>query len=154
MEMPKPNAEHKQLERLAGIWQGTETMHPSQWDAKGGKADGTTRSRVALSGFAVLTDYEQSRGGKCTFEGHGVYTWDAHEKQVVLHWFDSMGQGAEQFRGAWQGDVLTLASKSPMGHARLTYDLSKPGVMKSAMETSQDGASWTKLFDGSYTRRD
>ena len=120
----------------------------------GGKADGTTRSRTALSGFAIISDYEQSRGGKTSFEGHGVYTWDARANQVVMHWFDSIGQGAEEFRGTWKGDVLTLASKSPMGHARLTYDLSKTGVMSSMMETSQDGSKWTKLFDGSYTRKD
>ena len=65
-----------------------------------------------------------------------------------------IGQGCEDFRGTWKGDVLTLASKGPMGHARLTYDLSKPGVMSSLMETSQDGAKWTKMFDGTYKRKD
>ncbi|HZN39764.1 MAG TPA: DUF1579 family protein [Planctomycetota bacterium] len=154
MEMPKPTADHKKLEKLAGIWQGTETVYPSQWDPKGGKADGTTRSRIALTGFAIISDYEQTRGGQRTYEGHGVYTWDARANQVVLHWYDAMGQGCEEFRGTWKGDVLPLASKTPMGHARITYDLSKPGVMGSLMEMSQDGAKWTKVFDGSYKRKD
>lgn len=153
MEMPKPTAEHRRLEKLAGIWQGTETMPPSQWDPKGGKADGTTRARVALGGFAVISDYEQMRDGKRTFEGHGVATWDAKANQVVMHWFDVMNQGVEEFRGTWKGEVLTLMSKSPMGHARLTYDFAKAGVLKSSMEMSQDGKTWAKMFDGSYSRK-
>src|SRR5262245_5056694 len=154
MEMPKPTADHKKLEKLAGIWQGTETLYPSPWDQKGGKADGTTRSRIALTGFAIVTDYEQTRGGQRTYEGHGVYTWDTRANQVVLHWYDAMGQGCEEFRGTWKGDVLTLTNKGQMGHARLTYDVSKSGVMSSMMETSQDGAKWTKMFDGSLKRKD
>ena len=67
MEMPKPTADHKRLEKLAGIWKGTETLFPSPWDPKGGQAEGTTRGRVCLSGFAVVIDYEQSRGGKTTW---------------------------------------------------------------------------------------
>ncbi len=154
MEMPKPTAEHKQLEKLAGIWNGKEKMHPSPWDPAGGEAQGTTRGRVALDGFAVIADYEQSRGGKPSFAGHGVYTWDASAKQVVMHWFDSMGQGAEEFRGTWKGDRLELQSKNPMGLARMSYDFSKPGALTSRMEMSQDGKSWTTFFDGTYQRKD
>lgn len=152
MDMPKPTADHKRLEKLAGVWQGTETMHPSPWDPKGGVAEGETRCRVALGGFSVLADYRQTRGGQTTFEGHGVYTWDPARQQVVLYWFDSMGQGLEEFRGGWQGDVLTVASKNPMGHARMVYDFSKPGTLASYMETSQDGKTWARMFDGSYRR--
>jgi hypothetical protein len=154
MEMPKPSADHKRLEKFAGMWKGTEKLHPSPWDQKGGEAQGQSRSRVALGGFAVVTDYEQTRGGQRTFEGHGVYTWDGNAGEVVMHWFDSMGQGREEFRGTWKGDVLTIASRNPMGHARLTYDFSKSGVMLSSMEVSQDGKTWAKFFDGRYQRAD
>lgn len=154
MEMPKPSADHRRLEILAGTWTGKETMHPSPWDPNGGEAEGTTRGRVALEGFAVVVDYEQSRGGARTFEGHGVYTWDARAKEVVLHWFDSMGQGVEEFRGGWEGDRLQLTSRNAMGFARLSYDFSESGVIGSRMEMSQDGESWSSLFDGSYARKD
>jgi Protein of unknown function (DUF1579) len=154
MDMPKPTADHKRLEKLAGIWRGTETMYPSPWDPNGGKAQGETRSRIALGGFAVVCDYKQSRDGKVTFEGHGVYAWDAKASQVVLHWFDMMGQGAEVFRGNWKADVLTVQSQGPMGHARLTYDFTKAGELKSQMEMSPDGSKWNKLFDATYQRAD
>ncbi len=152
MEMPKPTADHKRLEKLAGDWRGKEKMYPSPWDPKGGDAQATTRGRVALDGFAVIADYEQSRDEKRTFAGHAVYTWDAQAKEVVLHWFDSSGQGVDQFRGAWKGDQLQLQSQNPMGFWRMSYDLSKSGSMTSRMETSQDGKSWNPLFDGSYQR--
>lgn len=150
MQMPTPNDQHTRLARLAGAWQGTEKMYPSQWDPAGGEATGTTRSRVDLNGFAVIADYQQQRGGQVTFSGHGVYTIDPKTNEVVLHWFDSIGQGAEIFRGGWQGDRLTLTSRSAMGHARLSYDFGTPGQLNSAMDMSPDGKQWSRLFDGVY----
>ena len=152
MDMPKPTADHKRLEKFAGIWKGTEKMHPSQWDPKGSEAQATTRSRVAVGGFAVAGDYEQRQGSTVTFEGHAVYTWDAQAKQVVLHWFDSMGGGVDVFRGNWNGDKLELQCQNVMGHWRMTSDLSKPGVMTSRMEGSQDGKTWAPMMDGTYRR--
>jgi len=150
MDLPKPGADHERLEKLAGPWAGTETMHPSPWDPKGGKAEAVTRGRISLGGFAVVVDYEQRRDGRVTFEGHGVYLWDGEAREVVLHWFDSMGGGREEFRGSWDGDRLTLTSKNPMGYARMLYDFSEPGRLSSAMDMSKDGESWSRLFDGSY----
>jgi hypothetical protein len=152
MDMPTPSADHDRLERLCGDWRGTETMHPSQWDQKGGEAEGHTRSRRALAGFAVLSDYEQRRGGVRTFEGHGVYTWDAAAGEVVLHWFDGMGQGREEFRGRWDGEKLTLTSHNENCQMRLRYDFSQPGTLTSGMDMSTDGTTWSTLFDGSYRR--
>lgn len=152
MDMPKPGAAHEKLEKLAGPWSGTETMYPSPWDPKGGEAQGVTRGRVALGGFAVVTDYEQRRDGKVTFEGHGVYVWDGEAKEVVLHWFDSMSGGREEFRGSWDGDRIALTSKNAMGFARMSYDFTEPGKLSSAMDMSEDGQSWSRLFDGSYTK--
>jgi hypothetical protein len=152
MEMPVPSTEHKQLEKLSGIWHGKETMHPGPWSPAPSEAQGTMRARISLSGFALITDYEQSCGGKTTFSGHGVYTWDGQKRQVVLHWFDCMGQGAEEFRGSWKGDRLQLDSKNPMGFARMTYDCSQPGALASRMEVSQDGKTWAPMFDATYKR--
>jgi len=155
MDMPQPTDAHKKLARLAGRWSGEETMFPSQWDPKGGTATGRTNARVALGDFAVLSDYEQERDGQVVFSGHAIWTVDPHDKEhaCVLYWFDSIGMGLETFRGSWKGDVLTVRSRNPMGHARLTYDASNPKVMKSRMETSQDGESWSPMFEGTYHRQ-
>lgn len=152
MEMPKLTAFHRKLERLAGRWEGTETMFPSHWDPKGGTAQGVNDSRLALGGFAMINDYEQRRDGKVTFSGHGVMTYQPSESCYVLFWFDSLGSPPEVFKGNFEGDVLTVAHGGQM-HVRLTYDLSRKGILGSSMEMSQDGKAWNKLFECDYARR-
>jgi len=152
MDMPKPTSGHKRLEMLVGTWEGDETMHPSQWDPKGSVARGKTTNRLDLSGFALISDYEQTRDGAVVFSGHGVYTYDPKKDHYALHWFDCMGSPPEVFTGTFDGDVLVLAHGGPGMHARMTYDFSEPGTLVSKMEMSQDGAKWNTLFDGRYRR--
>jgi len=120
----------------------------------GGAALGRTHSRVALGGFALISDYEQERGGAITFAGHGVYTFDPKTGLYTMYWHDSMGSPLEVFVGGFTDDVLTLSHGGPAMHARLSWDLSRPGRMSSSMEMSRDGVAWNKLFDGEYHRRD
>ena len=153
MEMPKPGPGHKKLEAFAGNWSGDEKMYPSQWDPKGGVAQATINSRSACDGFYVVGDYEQKRGGQVTYRGHSVTGFDAKTQEVVMYWFDSMGMGIDEFRGKFKGDSLALLSKSPMGHHRLTYDMSEKGTLRSKMELSQDGKQWSAMFDGVYHKK-
>ncbi len=152
MDMPKPSAGHLLLEKLSGTWEGEETMYPSQWDPKGGVAIGRNQHKLSLGGFALISEYEQERDGAITFTGHGVYTYAPDEDRYYLHWFDCMGSPLEVFVGGFHGDVLILAHGGPGMHARMTYDLSTPGVMKGMMEMSPDGAAWKVLFDAVYRR--
>ncbi len=152
MEMPKPTPGHLRLEKLAGHWEGEEKMHPSQWDPKGGIAVGRTKSRLALNGFALISDYEQERDGVITFTGHGVLSFEPTKELYALHWFDCMGSPPEVFVGRFDGDILTVAHGGPGMHARQTYDLTDPQHMLRRMEMSQDGAIWNTLFDGRYKR--
>lgn len=154
MEMPKPGELHHQLARLAGKWTGEDRMFPTEWDPQGGTQVARWDNRVALNGFALVTDLEQEKDGEIVFSGHGIWTVDdAPKGEYTLHWFDSMGFGLEVFRGGWQGDRLIIESQSPNGNARLTYDLSQTDVLGSQMESSQDGESWTKMFEGRYERK-
>lgn len=152
MDMPKASSGHLRLEKMAGNWQGEEKMHPSPWEPKGGTAVASMQSRLDLSGFALIGDYEQKRGGVTTFTGHSVMTYNAKDDLYSLHWFDCMGSTPEVFTGRFQGDVLVVAHGGPGMHARLTYDLSNPRQMTSKMEMSPDGANWNTLFEGSYKR--
>jgi hypothetical protein len=152
MDMPKPGAAHKLLERIAGTWTGEETMMPSPWDPKGCKTTAKIVSRVALSGFAVVGDYQQFREGKLTFEGHSVWTYDAAQSCYLLHWWDSMGQAVNLFKGNFNGDTLTMNCTDQQGETRLTYVYSGSTSLRSKMEMSQDGKNWMTLFEGTYTR--
>jgi hypothetical protein len=152
MDMPKPTEHHLKMEKLAGHWQGEERMHPSQWDPSGGVAIGRTSARVSLNGFVVVSDYQQEREGQVTYAGHGVWTYDARESCYRLHWFDSMGSPPEVFMGVFDGDVLTVSHAGTM-HARMTYDFSQGKRMKTRMEMSPDGKTWSILFDATYEKK-
>ena len=149
MEMPKPTEHHQRLETLAGRWQGTETMYPSQWDPEGGTATGHNDNRLALNDFVLITDYRQERDGGTTFEGHGIMTYDPKKSVYILHWFDSIGSPPEVFEGTFDGDVLTIGHGM---HARFTYDLSQEGVLGSRMDMSPDGDEWATVFECDYER--
>jgi hypothetical protein len=152
MDMPKPSPGHRLLEKLAGTWEGEETMHPSQWDPEGGAAIGRNRHELSLGGFALIADYEQERDAAITFTGHGVYTYDPAEDRITLHWFDSLGSPPEVFVGGFEGEILTLSHGGPGMHARMTYDFSTPESMKGMMEMSPDGKEWKVLFEATYGR--
>ncbi|HKB16916.1 MAG TPA: DUF1579 family protein [Planctomycetota bacterium] len=151
--MPKPGAGHKRLESLAGNWTGEEKMHPSPFEPKGSTATATLANRVACDGFWVVGDYEQRRGATVTFRGHAVFGFEPQTDQVLLHWFDPMGMGADVFRGKFEGKGMTLTCKNAMGTHRLSYDLSEAGTLRSRMETSQDGKTWTPMLEGVYHKK-
>lgn len=153
MHMPKPSAGHELFARIAGTWEGEETMYPSQWEPKGGTAIGRTTARVALDGFALIYDYAQERGGHTTYSGHGVFTFDPKAELYSLHWFDCMGSPPEHFTGKLEGSVLTMSHGGPGMHARITHDYSEAGVDRSRMELSPDGKEWKIFFDAVTRRR-
>ena len=99
MQMPQPNEAHRRLERFVGDWVGKERIHPSPFDPQGGEAIGHVHNRAALDGFVVVQDYEQERGGKVNFRGHGVFSWDAAGQCYAMHWWDSASGVPSTFRG-------------------------------------------------------
>jgi hypothetical protein len=154
MEMPLPTAAHHQLYRLAGEWRGEDTMFPSDWAPEGSVAQASHSNRVSLGGFGVIDEFEQSRDGVVTFAGVGMWTVDPADtkNQCVLYSFDSLGMGMETYRGGWKGDVLIVQSRNPMGHFKMTYDLSDPDTVRSRMDFAADGKAWGGMFEGVYQR--
>lgn len=152
MEMPKPTPSHKQLEHFAGTWSGDETMYASQWCPEGFVGKAQLTSRVALDGFYTIGDYEQRKDGTVTYRAHFVFGFDTQQDEVVLHWFDALGMGREEFRGKLEGQRMMLTAKNAMGQHRIIYDFSEKGALRSKMETSADGKTWSALFDGVYRK--
>lgn len=152
MEMPQVTDAHRQLHRLNGNWEGSETISPSPWDPAGGTALGKSSNRIILDGFAVAHDYEQHRHGQCSFRGHGVFTWDARDAMYYLHWFDTMCTTVNTYSGRMEGDVLHLENVNPEVKSRAVFDLSRPDGYAFRMDVSQDGTQWMTFMDGRYTR--
>ena len=154
MEMPKPGDAHKKLAALVGEWTGDETLHPSPWDPSGGGARAQVTNRWIADGFAVLQEYEQSRDGQVTFRGHGVFWFDPRTEEYVMHWWDSMGGTAGEYRGRFDGDRLVLGAAMPQGgHSRTSWLLTGPDAHDFLMEVSPDGEAWMPAMEGQYQRR-
>jgi hypothetical protein len=154
MEMPRPGPEHRRLATLAGDWTGEETLFPSPWDAKGGRAKARWHARIDLDGFFLVTDYEQERAGKVTYRGHGVHGFDPKERAYTMCWFDSMGPSSPAaVRGTWEGDTLAYEHRHPMGWARYIYKMKEGDKhFTFRLEQSQDGKQWVPFVEGTYTR--
>lgn len=152
MEMPTPSDEHRRLERLVGTWKGDETIHPSAWDPKGFTATGTMAFRSILDGFFVVDDYEERRGDRVTYRGHGVYGWDPRARRYTMYWFDSMGGNPEVVHGEWTGDELTFVRQGPPSFTRFRYRFDGTDAMRFDMSSSTDGAEWKLLMEGAYRR--
>ena len=151
--MPTPHPQMKQLERLAGTWEGEETVHPSPFDPAGGSARATVRNTIAADGFALVQDYEQDRGRPEKFRGHGFVHHDPVTSQFVFQWIDNSGMGAGTFRGGFEGDVLSLVQETPAGRMRATWTLDGGETYRYRMDVSPDGASWFPFLEGVYRRR-
>jgi hypothetical protein len=151
MEMPRPIAAHRKLAGLEGSWSGTDRMHPSPWDPTGGQASSRIESRVALDGFAVVQDYEQTRNGVVSFRGHAIFTYDAAKSTYLMYWFDNMGfPPAAPSPGEWKDDAFVFVERNPMGNSRYTYRVPAPGKLELKIETSLDGTAWRPFLEGQY----
>ncbi len=150
MPLPSPGPAHARLERLVGVWSGPERMHPSPGFPEGYEAHARNENRAALSGFVVLTDYRQLRDGAVSFEGHGVYRYDAGADEYVLHWFDVVGGNQDLFRGSFEADRMVLVAEGAGGFLRQIHDLSEPGLLLTTLERSSDGRRWEPWLEGRY----
>ena len=150
---PKLGPMHTNLQSLVGKWVGEETMSPCEAMPKGGTAQATMNSRSALNGFNVIGDYEQKMDGKVTYAGHAVWGVDPKTEELTMHWFDTMGWGAHEFRGKLENGLMSVLQVNSMGLLRLEYDLREKGTMRSKMEASKDGREWKPVFEGAYHKQ-
>ncbi|HEX7030393.1 MAG TPA: DUF1579 family protein [Gammaproteobacteria bacterium] len=148
MENPEPKREHRELEKLAGHFSGTERMHASSWNDAEKKGRAITDARVALDGFAVVQDYEQKLDDGTYFAGHGVFRYDTASDTYELHWFDSDGGPERIFRGGMADNMLVLTARAGEAWQRLTYDFQLEGGYRFRLETSEDGNDWQLALEG------
>ena len=154
MEMPKPTAEHRRLQILAGDWAGEEKLMPSPW-GPGGSAMGRSQCRLDLDGFYVIQDYAQEKDGRTIFSGHGIFGYDTVSKDYCWFWIDSMGtMPAAPSRGQWEGDTLTFHSKSPQGQGRYVFRFEGERAYHFRIENSFDGGkTFVTLMEGAYKKK-
>jgi len=153
MEMPKPTEQHKTLAAFVGTWRGEEILYPSPWSPEERTAIGQFHYRMALDGFFLISNYEETQAGNVTYCGHGVYGYDPKEERFSMHWFDSMGGSyIKPALGTWNGRSLSFQNQSPEGQARYTHTLEENGEYGFKIEVSDDGEIWTAFMSGVYQR--
>ena len=110
-------------------------------------------NRLDLDGFFLLIDHQQTRDGKISYRGHGVYGFDPMQQKYTMHWFDVMGfDPGPPALGTWEGDTLCFQHSHAKGHGRYTYKFPREGVYSLLIEMSQDGKNWIPFLEGTYTR--
>ena len=154
MDMPKPTAQHRRLQLLAGEWVGEEKLMPSPW-GPGGNAVGRSSCRLDLDGFYVIQDYVQQKDGKTAFAGHGIFGYDTVSNDYCWYWIDSMGTvPAAPSRGQWEGDTLTFHSKGPQGQGRYVYRFEGERTYHFRIENSFDaGKTFVTFMEGTYRKK-
>lgn len=152
MQMPQPGDKHRALEVMLGTWRATERMHPSHMSKDGTTVEGLVRNVRALDGFAIVQDYEQSRGGVVHFRGHGIFRYDEASKKYCLHWYDSMGHAPTLFEGTMDGGVLFLEHTGSHGSMRASWDFNTRNQITYFMDVAMGGQPWARFIDAQYQR--
>lgn len=153
MDMPKPGPGHARLAAFIGSWEGEEQLQPSPW-GPGGTAIGRGVYRSVTGGMAIVQDYEEEKDGAIVFSGHGVFTIDPANDDVLWWWFDSMGSPPEgPARGRWDGDTLILDKSTSRGDGRYRYRLSGDRYEFSIENRFPEQEDFCLFMQASYERR-
>ena len=151
--MPAPK-ELKLLGFMKGNWNVSLKMYQDGKDV--GTAKGTMTVQESLDGMCLEAKHDTDMGGM-KMKGLQLTSYDPAKKQFVAYWFDNMGPGALEMRGALKGQTLTLESKPQvipqMGKMafRATTSLKSANVVSFRLETNQ-GKGWQKMLEGPMTR--
>jgi hypothetical protein len=70
-----------------------------------------------------------------------------------MYWFDAGGSQPTEFRGDYEGEFFVLKGFVP-GGSLVRHRTRKPDAytMITVSELSSDGETWTRIFDGTYSR--
>jgi hypothetical protein len=141
------------LARLAGEWQGEETIATTRW-GQGGPATGHFTASLQLNGRILVQDYREERDGKTSLQVHGVFVAEPDHDQYSLYWFDSYGfVPGTPAPGVWNGEQLTFMRSSPRGQTRHVYAFEGDDAFTLKLESSFDGGvKWERVMNGTYHR--
>ena len=121
-EMEKPGEHHKHLKMMAGTWDVKSKFHmvPGQII----EMNGVEVAKMQPGGFWLISDFSGKFMGE-PFHGHGVLGYEAHKKEYVGTWADSIAPVLVISKGTCSKDgrVTTMIGKSfnPMEKHEVTY---------------------------------
>ncbi len=136
--------EHRQFD----FWLG-------EWDVADSTGTVLARSLITsiLGGCVIKESYAVLTG---PYKGESYNTWDSRTKRWHQSWVDNGGLLA-LFDGGLRGNAMVLEGEGadPKGpfRSRMTFTPMPDGRVRQLWERSSDqGTTWTTLFDGFYKR--
>ena len=158
MQAPQPAPEMtKLIKSMAGTWTVTEKHLPNPMMPKGGTGKGMAALTPGPGNLSLVEKYH-STGAMGTFNGMGVFWWDAKAGAYRGLWCDNMTPGGCDANGTtkWEGDKLVgnmdMDVNGQKTAMRFTYSDFKPGSFMMTMEMGPDANSMKKAMEVTYTK--
>lgn len=126
-----------------------------EWDVRDPKGDAVGRNSITrILGGCVIHESWRGKGG---MNGTSVNAYDAPRGVWHQTWVDDKG-GVLQLDGRFADGRMVLEGRRPRkeggeSRERITWEKKAPDRVRQLWESSTDeGKSWTVLFDGTYLR--
>ena len=120
-----------------------------EWDVEiGGQKLAKSSIQLILDDCVIFENYTDSRG----YAGKSFSLYDATTKKWEQRYVDS-GGALHNWTGGLDNGVMTFRWDHDNTLNRMTYTKEGPDRVRQILETSTDGKSWTKTYDGLYIRR-
>lgn len=126
-----------------------------EWDVTNladGTAAGTNRVTREVGGRVLVERYETDRG----FSGMSLNGFDEDAGRWHQCWMDSTGGVLDLYGGLVDGSMVMTGETATEGATaidRISWTPNRDGTVRQHWERSKDqGASWTTVFDGLYSR--
>ncbi len=159
MPMPKPDPQMtKLIKMMAGSWTVTEKSNPSPMMPKGGSGKGTAIFTPGPGNLSLVEKYHSSGMMGGSFNGLGVFWWDAKAQAYKGLWCDTMTPGGCDGSGTtkWEGDNLVGMMEGEMNGQKMvtkfTYSDWKPNSFVMKMESGPTTSQMQEMMTITYTK--
>jgi hypothetical protein len=135
----------RQFDFWIGDWNVTSDGQPA----------GTNSIHSIHNGCALMENWQGAGVGGISGSSFNIY--DQANDRWHQTWVDSSGT-LLQLDGGWDKDHMVLQGKRPAADGkgvtthRITWTPNDDGTVRQLWEASQDGQTWTVLFDGLYLK--
>ena len=120
-----------------------------EWDVEiGGQKLAKSSIQLILDDCVIFENYT----GQAGYAGKSFSLYDAATKKWEQRYVDS-GGALHNWTGGLDNGVMTFRWDHDNTFNRMTYTKEGPDRVRQILETSADGKSWTKTYDGLYIRR-
>ncbi len=154
-----PPAEMKQLDFLLGSWKGTGTFYamgaPATFTETFSAKHVVGGHYLMLESSVTLATQPGATGPKVVHEMLYLISWDASGRVFRIKHYASGGQIGVTTATVTDGKVVEKEKQSPFtgrGEARYSYWSTGPDSWAMLAEQSEDGTTWTKVFDQTCAR--